>query len=102
MTLTNGEWVYQSQVCAFVRRPVSFVPLYEKIKERIRADILTPPEPNANRRLPTERELEALYRVSRPTISKALAALAAEGLLTKEQGRGSFARLPASAASAAV
>lgn len=81
---------------------MSFTPLYEKIKERIRTDLLTAPGQEAHRRLPTERELEALYRVSRPTISKALAALAAEGLLTKEQGRGSFTRLPASGSSGAA
>jgi len=83
---------------------VNFVPLYLQLKERIRADILSPEVPSGNGRLPTERELQARYQVSRPTISKALAALAAEGLLVKEQGRGSFllpnaARLPDSLSS---
>jgi GntR family transcriptional regulator of arabinose operon len=68
----------------------NFVPLYQRIKERLRADILSAQGHNGGARLPTERELQARYRVSRPTISKALTALAAEGLLVKAQGRGSF------------
>lgn len=73
---------------------MTFVPLYEQIKERIRAELLTTCDSGTEARLPTERELEAHYKVSRPTISKALAALAAEGLLVKEQGRGNFTRSP--------
>jgi GntR family transcriptional regulator len=67
----------------------SFVPLYKRIQELIRADYLAAParEPA---RLPTERSLQARYGVSRPTISKALTSLEAEGLLTKAQGRGIF------------
>lgn len=74
---------------------MSFVPLYEQIKERIRKDILSTVRRKGTYRLPTERELEITYKVSRPTISKALTALAAEGLLVKEQGRGTFALIPA-------
>lgn len=73
---------------------MSFIPLYERIKERIREDLLAAHDPRADKRLPTERELQARYQVSRPTISKALAALAAEGIIYKAQGRGSFALLP--------
>lgn len=69
----------------------SFVPLYQRIQERIRAEFLVGAVGNDAARLPTERDLQVRYGVSRPTISKALAALAAEGHVTKTQGRGSFA-----------
>jgi DNA-binding LacI/PurR family transcriptional regulator len=74
---------------------MGFTPLYQQIKERIAADVLAGPVSLPEGRLPTERELEARYGVSRPTISKALAALAAEGLLVKAPGRGMFAVTPA-------
>lgn len=66
------------------------VPLYLQIRDRIRAECLTGIEPVGDRRLPTERELQARFGVSRPTIAKALAALAAEGDLVSAQGRGRF------------
>lgn len=72
------------------------MPLYLQIVERLRADVLDSPEFRDGMRLPSERDLQARYGVSRPTISKALAALAAEGLLTKSQGRGSFLLTPSS------
>lgn len=75
---------------------MGFVPLYQRLQEQIRADILEASAQNHGVKLPTERELQARYQVSRPTISKALAALAAEGLLVKAQGRGSFALSPPS------
>lgn len=66
-------------------------PLYQQIRERIRAEFLSEALGEAMTRLPTERELQAHYGVSRPTVSKALAALAAEGCIARSQGRGSFA-----------
>lgn len=75
---------------------MSFIPLYQQIKERIAAEVLADPGVLPEGRLPTERELEARYGVSRPTISKALAALAAEGFLVKAPGRGMFAVTPTS------
>ncbi|MCX6358793.1 MAG: GntR family transcriptional regulator [Armatimonadetes bacterium] len=66
------------------------VPLYERIRDRIRSDFLNG-QSGDGVRLPAERELQALYGASRPTIAKALAALSAEGLVNKSQGRGSFA-----------
>ena len=87
-------------------------PLYQRIKEKIRADLLRAQQQQQGgnqegngadaavgdaaeavsaARLPSERELQERYQVSRPTISKALAALAGEGFLVKEQRRGSFA-----------
>lgn len=73
---------------------MSFIPLYQRVKERIRVEILAAQTDGDATRLPTERELETRYGVSRPTVSKALTALAAEGLLVKAQGRGSFVLAP--------
>ena len=39
-------------------------------------------------------ELEALYKVSRVTVRRALAELTAEGLLEKKQGKGTFVSTP--------
>lgn len=69
----------------------NFRPLYQRIQERIRAEYLVGSADENATRLPTERELQAHYGVSRPTISKALTALAAEGHIARAQGRGSFA-----------
>ncbi len=69
----------------------SFVPLYQRIQEKVRAEFLAGAPADGMERLPSERDLQARYGVSRPTISKALAALAAEGYVARTQGRGSFA-----------
>lgn len=67
-------------------------PLYRTIKEQIRADYLQVPEDS--RQIPSERELQERYQVSRPTISKALTVLATEGALVRHQRRGNFAAVP--------
>lgn len=71
---------------------MQFEPLYLQVKEKLRKDLQAAPD---TERLPTLNALQEQYQVSRPTISKALAALAAEGLLVKEAGRGTFALAPA-------
>ena len=63
-------------------------PQYEIIKERIREDFLETLGDAS--RLPSERKLQELYGVSRPTISKALAALTGEGVLVRQLRRGNF------------
>src|SRR5438105_13632653 len=63
-------------------------PLYRRVKERIRSDLME--ATGGLERLPAERELEARYGVSRPTIRKALGELTAEGLLHRSPGSGSF------------
>ncbi|HVK04126.1 MAG TPA: substrate-binding domain-containing protein [Armatimonadaceae bacterium] len=65
-------------------------PLYRQIMRRIREELLPDGEAAAPARLPSERTLQARYNVSRPTISKALAALAAEGALVKRERSGVF------------
>jgi len=44
--------------------------------------------------IPTESELEARFGVSRITIRKAVDELVAEGLVSRQQGRGSFVQRP--------
>ena len=68
-----------------------FEPLYLRVKERLREDLRAAQATRGLERAPTLDALQEQYRVSRPTISKALAALVAEGMLVKEAGRGTFA-----------
>ncbi|MDQ2688613.1 MAG: GntR family transcriptional regulator, partial [Armatimonadota bacterium] len=70
---------------------LKFEPLYLRVKTRLRQEWQDAQSGPNLERLPTLDELQARYRVSRPTISKALAALVAEGFLIKERGRGTFA-----------
>ena len=70
---------------------MKFEPLYLQVKEILRSDFTEARRVNGLSRLPSLNDLQQQYHVSRPTISKALAALAAEGILVKEAGRGSFA-----------
>lgn len=76
---------------------MKFEPLYLRVKTRLREEWQNAQATEGTERLPTLDELQARYQVSRPTISKALAALAAEGFLVKERGRGTFALVPADA-----
>ena len=75
---------------------MKFEPLYLRVKEQLREDFRAAQVEYGLERLPSLNDLQTQYQVSRPTISKALAALAAEGLLVKEAGRGTFALAPAS------
>lgn len=43
-------------------------------------------------KIPTEPELQSLYGVSRVTIRKAISGLVSEGLLTRQQGLGTFVK----------
>lgn len=70
-------------------------PLYHQIylamRERIRSGALA-----AGDLLPGEQELARLFNVSRITVKRALNELAADGLVTRHRGRGSFiSSLPA-------
>ena len=67
------------------------LPLYLRVKEQLREEFHTARLSDTAQRLPTLDMLQERYQVSRPTLSKALAALAAEGVLVKEAGRGAFA-----------
>lgn len=69
------------------------VPLYYQIKESMKEEIesgnLEPHE-----RLPSERDLENRYGVSRMTARRALTELVSEGYVYREQGKGSFVAEP--------
>jgi len=64
-------------------------PLWARIAGELGRAILGGTFP-AGSRLPNERDLMAMYRVSRNTLRRAVAELEAHGLLRTEQGRGSF------------
>jgi GntR family transcriptional regulator len=64
---------------------------YRLIVDELRAEIMGGRRPPGSR-MPSENELAAQYRTSRPTVRRALAVLKAEGLLSSEQGRGAFVR----------
>ncbi|MFP4136374.1 MAG: GntR family transcriptional regulator [Candidatus Acetothermia bacterium] len=69
------------------------VPLYyqikESLKERIESGALEPHE-----RLPSERDLENRYGISRMTARQALTELESEGYVYREQGKGSYVAEP--------
>ena len=71
----------------------SAVPLYyqikESLKEKIESGTLEPHE-----RLPSERDLENKYGISRMTARQALTELESEGYVYREQGKGSYVAEP--------
>lgn len=76
-----------------------FVPVSQAVAQQLQrhlADGTFPPD----RRLPSQRDLAALYRVSRPSMREAILMLETLGLLRTEPGRGTFAVDPADAAAA--
>ncbi|MCI6640439.1 MAG: GntR family transcriptional regulator [Pygmaiobacter massiliensis] len=71
----------------------SIVPLYEQIMQAIRAEIHNG-QFEGQKKLPTEEELSEKYKVSRITIRRAVSELAAQGLVEKKQGKGTFVCSP--------
>lgn len=65
------------------------IPLYEQIYEAIRDKIQNGTYP-IGERIPSEKELEEIFYVSRITSKKALNMLAADGLIVRIPGRGSY------------
>ena len=67
----------------------SFSPLYQQIKglilQSLKAGEWKPGEP-----IPSEMDLAARFRVSQGTVRKAIDELAAENLLVRRQGKGTF------------
>jgi GntR family transcriptional regulator len=70
---------------------MSGIPLYVQIREKLRAE-LAQIEPGEL--IPTEAELEKKFRASRITVRRAVEELVAEGLLLRQQGRGTFVQRP--------
>ncbi|MDN5347545.1 MAG: GntR family transcriptional regulator, N-acetylglucosamine utilization regulator [Clostridia bacterium] len=71
----------------------SVIPLYYQLKEIIRQEIEGGVWKPGDC-LPPERELCEKYDVSRATVRQALADLVREGLLVRQQGRGTFVSAP--------
>ncbi|MAW85083.1 MAG: phosphonate metabolism transcriptional regulator PhnF [Phyllobacteriaceae bacterium] len=65
------------------------VALWRQISDRLRAEIADSTL-HVDGKLPTEAELAAAFSVNRHTIRAALSALASEGIVRTEQGRGTF------------
>jgi len=68
-------------------------PLYKQLMTRLRRDIADGVYP-IHSRIPSEQQLCDTYQVSRVTVRKALADLTQEGLLIRQQGKGTFVSLP--------
>jgi len=69
------------------------LPIYFQLKELLREKIAAG-EWNPGDMVPSERELSEQYDISRMTARQALHELANEGLLRREQGRGTFVAEP--------
>ena len=75
---------------SLISEPIaSFSPLYEQIKAMILAS-LQASEWLPGDAIPSEMELAARYAVSQGTVRKAIDELAAQNLLVRRQGRGTF------------
>jgi GntR family transcriptional regulator, histidine utilization repressor len=73
----------------------AIAPLYEKVKNHI-LDKINSGELLATDRVPSEHELVKALKVSRMTANRALRELAAEGVLTRVAGVGTFVSEPSS------
>ncbi len=67
----------------------SSVPLYAQLKDELAAGIRDG-RFGADGRIPSEHEICAMTGLSRPTVRQAISDLAAEGLLVKVKGKGTF------------
>ena len=76
-----------------VPEPRSVIPLYRQLKDILKEDIESGVWKPGDR-IPSENELRQQYDVSRNTVIKALEELVQEGLLRREQGRGTFVSSP--------
>ena len=65
------------------------IPAYERIRDVLRRELDGLPPRS---RLPSETALAARFGVTRVTVRQALSGLALEGLVHREQGRGTFVR----------
>jgi GntR family transcriptional regulator of arabinose operon len=74
-------------------------PLYEQIFEALREDVRSG-KYDIGSRVPSEKELADAYNVSRITSKKALELMAAEGLIVRKPGKGSFVADPSEQAAA--
>lgn len=69
------------------------IPLYYQLKEKLTQAIQNGELPVGSL-VPSERELSELYGISRMTVRQALGEMVREGLLIREQGKGTFVAEP--------
>ena len=69
------------------------LPRYYQLREVLREQILSG-QWNADKRLPSERELSEQYGLSRMMVRQSVSELVKEGLLYREQGKGTFVARP--------
>lgn len=69
------------------------VPLYEKIRESVRADILSGTLRH-HEKIPSEKEFMLLFGVSRITVRQALGDLERDGLIFRIPGKGAYVAQP--------
>lgn len=69
------------------------IPLYYQVKEKI-LDKINKGVFNVGDIIPSETELQSLYKVSRITIRRAIQELVHEGYLSTQQGRGTYVSQP--------
>lgn len=69
------------------------VPLYEKIRESVRADILSGTLRH-HERIPSEKEFMSIFGVSRITVRQALGDLERDGMIFRIPGKGSYVAKP--------
>jgi GntR family transcriptional regulator len=73
--------------------PYDVVPKYHQLYDILRQKIAGG-EWQPHEAIPSERELESLYNVSRTTVRQAINLLVTEGFLYREHGRGTFVARP--------
>lgn len=71
----------------------SFIPLYHQLKEIIEEKIGSS-EWKTGDKISSENELRKMYNISRNTVQKALDELVQEGVLQRQQGKGTFVSKP--------
>ena len=69
--------------------PPSFRPLYEQIKVLLTQSLIAG-EWHPGEAIPSEQELAQRFKVSQGTVRKAIDELAAENILIRRQGKGTF------------
>lgn len=88
----GGTDALQPQHTEGTRAAASQTPLYAKLRDHLRQQILSGTL-HANDRLPSEQALVSQFGVSRVTVRQALRALREEGLIRTAQGKGCFVTL---------
>jgi GntR family transcriptional regulator len=86
----GGKWISPAEVTAtpaVQEAPPKYVQIANHVRDRIIRGDLKPGD-----EIPSERQIVEEWGVSRPTATRALAALRAEGLVEARQGSGTFVR----------